>query len=181
MSQSSMCITLVAGPNCELESFALRSALEYYGAKVHMHWVGRPNDLVSVLSGENRGETDYLILSFHGEDGKFILPELGQDVYEKNEPRSCYFGPEEVRANADLRGVHVLATGCTLGDKRLAEAFRQCKSSSYIAPGDYIDGNATLIFVLTFIYELMTNAKSQEAAFQKAASIDKETSLFQLY
>lgn len=70
MSQSSIRITLVAGPHCELESFALRSALEYYGAKVHMHWGGRPNDLVSVLSGENRGETDYMILSFHGEDGK---------------------------------------------------------------------------------------------------------------
>ncbi|OEC78547.1 hypothetical protein BCV60_05485 [Bacillus halotolerans] len=53
-----------------------------------------------------------MILSFHGEDGKFILPELGQEVYEKNEPRSCYFGPEEVRAYADLQGVHVLATGC---------------------------------------------------------------------
>lgn len=86
-----MRITLVAGPHCELESFALRSALEYYGAKVHMHWVGRPNDLVSVLSGENRGETDYMILSFHGEDGKFILPELGQDVYEKNEPAFMLF------------------------------------------------------------------------------------------
>lgn len=100
---------------------------------------------------------------------------------KKMSRRSCYFGPEEVRAYANLRGVHVLATGCTLGDKRLAEAFRQCKSSSYIAPGDYIDGNASLIFVLTFIYEQMTNAKSLKAAFQKAASIDKETSLFQLY
>jgi hypothetical protein len=119
-----------------------------------------------------------MILSFHGEDGKFILSELGQDVYEKNEPRSCYFGPEEVRAYADLRGVHVLATGCTLGDKRLAEAFRQCKSSSYIAPGDYIDGNASLIFVLTFIYEQMTNAKSLKALFKRLLRSTKKQACF---
>ncbi|BBP91018.1 hypothetical protein BsIDN1_46360 [Bacillus safensis] len=59
--------------------FALRAALENFGVKVDMHWIGRPNDLIHVLSGRVRGEIDYLLfLSFHGEEGAFIMPELGK-------------------------------------------------------------------------------------------------------
>lgn len=176
-----MRITLAVGPNCELEAFSLRSVLEYYGARVHMHWIGRPNDLVGILSGKTRDKSDYLILCFHGEEGQFILPELAEDVYEENEPRSCYFGAEEVLKYARLEGVHVLATGCTLGDRKLAEAFKRCKAESYIAPKDYVDGNASLLFVLMFMYEQINNSSTQRTAYERAKAIDDETSLYQLY
>lgn len=176
-----MRITLAVGPNCELEAFSLRSVLEYYGARVYMHWIGRPNDLVGIISGKTRDKSDYLILCFHGEEGQFILPELAEDVYEENEPRTCYFGAEEVLKHARLEGVHVLATGCTLGDKTLAEAFKRCKAESYIAPKDYVDGNASLLFVLMFMYEQINSSSTQKTAFERAKAIDDETGLYQLY
>lgn len=181
MKQQAMCITLAAGPNSELESFALRAAFENFGAKVDMHWIGRPNDLIDVLSGRNRRETDYLLLSFHGDEGAFLMPELGEDVYEDGEPRGATFGADEIKRYASLKGVHVISTGCTLGEKKLAEAFLEAGALSYTAPDDYIDGDAAFIFVLTMLYELMNNTKTVRAAFDRASSIDEETKLFQLY
>ncbi|MCY1118948.1 delta-aminolevulinic acid dehydratase [Bacillus safensis] len=181
MDQQAMRITLAAGPNSELESFALRAALENFGAKVDMHWIGRPNDLIHVLSGRNRGEIDYLLLSFHGEEGALIMPELGEDVYEDEEPRDTAFGAGEIKRYASLEGVHVISTGCTLGEKNLADAFLKAGATSYTAPDDYIDGNAAFIFLLTMLYELMNNTKTVRAAFDRARSIDEETKLFQLY
>ncbi|MGQ8947622.1 delta-aminolevulinic acid dehydratase [Bacillus altitudinis] len=181
MSQPVMRITLAAGPNSELESFALRAALENFGAKVDMHWIGRPNDLIDVLSGRNRGETDFIILSFHGEEGAFLMPELGEDVYEEGEPRGAAFGADDIKEYASLNGVHIICTGCTLGEKKVAEAFLETGAISYTAPDDYIDGNASFIFVLTMLYELVNNSKTVRAAFDQARSIDEETKLFQLY
>ncbi|MEI4789232.1 delta-aminolevulinic acid dehydratase [Bacillus sp. FJAT-53060] len=181
MEQQAMRFTLAAGPNSELESFALRAALENFGAKVDMHWIGRPNDLIDVLSGRNRGETDYFLLCFHGEEGKLVMPELGEDVYEDVEPRGAAFGADEIKRYASLKGAHVISTGCTLGEKKLADAFLETGALSYIAPDDYIDGNAAFIFVLTMLYELMNNTKTVRAAFDQASSIDEETKLFQLY
>lgn len=86
MSKPELYVSLVVGPDCDLESFALRTALESFGARVIVHWIGRPNDLVDVLSGEDLDHrVDYLILNFHG-DERFCLPELGE-VYEPGEPR----------------------------------------------------------------------------------------------
>lgn len=181
VDQQAMRITLAAGPNSELESFALRAALENFGAKVDMHWIGRPNDLIHLLSGRNRGEIDYLLLSFHGEEGAFIMPELGEDVYEDEEPRDTAFRADEIKQYAFLKGIHVISTGCTLGEKNLADAFLDAGATSYTAPDDYIDGNAAFIFVLTMLYELMNNTKTVRAAFDRARSIDEETKLFQLY
>ena len=73
-----MRITLAVGPNCELEAFSLWSVLEYYGARVYMHWIGRPNDLVGILNpGKTRDKSDYLILCFHGEEGQFYIARIG--------------------------------------------------------------------------------------------------------
>lgn len=181
MDQQTMRITLATGPNSELESFALRAALENFGAKVDMHWIGRPNDLIHVLSRGNRGDTDYLLLSFHGEEGELLMPELGEDVYEEREPRSSTFGANEVKQYASLEGLHVISTGCTLGEQKLANAFLEVGALSYIAPDDYIDGNAAFIFVLSLMYEMMNNTKTVRNAFERARSIDEETKLFQLY
>ncbi|KPN15705.1 delta-aminolevulinic acid dehydratase [Bacillus australimaris] len=181
MDQQAMHITLAAGPNSELESFALRAALENFGVKVDMHWIGRPNDLINVLSGKNRGEIDYILLSFHGEEGAFLMPELGEDVYEDGEPRGTAFRAEEIKRYASLKGIHIISTGCTLGEKNLAHAFIEAGAASYTAPDDYIDGNAAFIFVLTMLYELINNTKTVRAAFDQARSIDEETKLFQLY
>ncbi|MEG0261108.1 MAG: delta-aminolevulinic acid dehydratase [Lysinibacillus sp.] len=182
MSKPELYVSLVVGPNCDMESYALRSTLEYFGARVTIHWIGRPNDLVDVLSGVDRDEkVDYLILNFHGDEGRFCMPELGEDVYEIDEPRGEFFDEQDVIRYSKLENVKVIASGCTLGDERLAKAFLKRGCHSYIGPDDYIDGNANLMFVMKFMYEIINNHKTQEEAFEIAKSIDAETSLYQLY
>lgn len=182
MSKPELYVRLVVGPNCDLESFALRSMLEYFGARVTVHWIGRPNDLVDVLSGEDRdAKMDYLILNFHGDEGRFCLPELGEDIYEIGEPRGEFFGHQEVLHYSKLQDVKVIACGCTLGDKQLADAFLKSGCASYLGPVDYIDGNTNVMFLARFMYEIINHHKTQQQAFDIAKSIDDETAMYQLY
>lgn len=89
MSKPVMNVALVCGPDSDMETQAIRAALECFQARVFTYWIGRPNDLISVLSGEDIYHgTDMIILSFHGDEGKLLMPELGEDVYEEGEPRA---------------------------------------------------------------------------------------------
>lgn len=45
---STIHVALVCGPDCELETQAIREAQEYFGARVITYWIGRPQDLESV-------------------------------------------------------------------------------------------------------------------------------------
>lgn len=182
MSKPELYISLAVGRNCDMESYALRSTLEYLGARVTMHWIGRPNDLVDVLSGGDREEKiDYLILNFHGDEGRFCMHVLGEDVYEFNEPRGEFFDARDVLQFSKLRDIKVIAAGCTLGKESLATAFLKCGCHSYIGPDDYIDGNSNLMFITRFMYEIINNNRSHQEAFEISRSIDQETSLYKYY
>lgn len=51
--------------------------MESFGARVTLDLIGRPNDLIDILSGNDLPhKVDYLILNFHGDEGRFCLPEL---------------------------------------------------------------------------------------------------------
>lgn len=76
-------IALVVGDNSDLEAQSLRATLEYFGARVITYWIGRPQDLMDVLSGKSLYEDmDYIIFCFHGEEGEFVMGELGK-IYMK--------------------------------------------------------------------------------------------------
>lgn len=176
-----MNVALVCGPDCDMETQAVRASLEYFGARVFTYWIGRPNDFISVLSGEDiYPGTDIIILCFHGDEGSFIMPELGEDVYEAGEPQHD-FGPGEIMRFAKLDGKTVIGNGCTLGDPALAKAFLDRGCQTYIGPDDYPDGNAALMFLLRFFYEMIQNGKSVREAYQLARSIDDELSMYQIY
>jgi len=182
MSKPNLYVNLVVGSNCDIESLALRSVLESFGVRVTLHLIGRPNDFIDVLSGEDlNDQIDYLILNFHGDEGRFCMPELGPEVYELNEPRGEFFGPQEISNYCKLKDVKVIASGCTLGEKQLANAFLKSGCHSYLGPNDYIDGNANLMFLIRFMYEIIANKRTQQEALELAKSIDEETSMYQLY
>lgn len=82
---------------------------------------------------------------------------------------------------ANLKGIKVISAGCTLGIDQLAKTFLECGCPIYIGPVDYIDGNANLMFILKFMYELINNNKSVEEAFKSANDIDEETKLYKLH
>jgi len=182
MSRPELFITLVVGENCDMSAFALRSTLECFGAKVTVHWIGRPNDFIDVLSGEYLDkQCDYLIFDFHGDEGRFCMTELADDIYETNEPKGKYFDYQQVEKYTKLKNIHIIGNGCTLGHKNLADAFLNSGCKSYIGPNDYIDGNAALMFITRLMYEVINNKKSLDKAFQIAKSIDQETEMYQLY
>lgn len=181
MSKPEIQVALVCGPNCDMEAQAIRSSLEVFGARVITYWVGRPNDFISVLTGEDLyANTDYMILSFHGTDGEFVMPELGEDIYEPGEPRGD-FGPMEIRRFAQLDGKSVIANGCTLGLPETAEAFLDGGCASYIGPDDYPDGNIALMFVVRLFYEIIHNKKDIREAYRLAQSTDAEMGMYRLY
>ncbi|MFU1795629.1 delta-aminolevulinic acid dehydratase [Paenibacillus azoreducens] len=181
MSKPVMNVALVVGPDTDMDSQAIRMTLEYFGARVFTYWVGRPSDLMSVLSGEDLyADTDMIILNFHGDEGKLIMPELGEDVYDDEEPRGD-FGPDEIKRVTKLDGKIVFGNGCSLGEPALAQAFLDGGCQMYIGPDDYPDGNDALMFILRVFYEMIQNEKDIREAYQLARSMNEEMSMFQLY
>ncbi|AWB43887.1 delta-aminolevulinic acid dehydratase [Paenibacillus sp. CAA11] len=182
MNESQIHVALVCGPDCGMETQAVRAALECFGARVVTYWVGRPEHLMNILSGKDLyPDTSILIFDFHGEDGQFIMPELGEDIYYDYEPRKN-FGPAEIKQFARLDGKIILANGCTLGAPETAEAFLQGGCSTFIGPGDYPDGNAALLFAIRLMYEIIQNHKSVDEAYELARSTDEqEMSMYQIY
>ncbi len=160
------------------EPEALRQALEYFGYFVAIKYIGRPKDFIAVLGGETVFDPDCIILSCHGEDGEIIMPVLGDDVYEPNEPRGNMTA-SDVDTYLNLRGKLILNLGCTTGEKALGKVFS--KQNTYIASDDYTEGNAALYFAVTLFYELSKDGVSVAEAFKKAKSTDSETQLFQIY
>ena len=94
------------------EPEALRQALEYFGFFVAVKYIGRPNDLISALQGDLPLDPDCIILSCHGEDGEIIMPVLGDDVYEPNEPRGNMTA-SDIDKYLNLRGKLIMNLGCT--------------------------------------------------------------------
>ncbi|EGL17883.1 MULTISPECIES: hypothetical protein [unclassified Paenibacillus] len=181
MSKPVMNVALVCGPDCDMEVQAIRSTLEYFGARVFTYWIGRPNDLIDLISGKDLyPNTDLIILCFHGDEGQFIMPELGESIYEPGEPKGN-FGPEEIRRFAKLAGKTVIGTGCSVGKPETARAFLDSGCEVYIGPNDYPDGNDALMFVLRLFYDLIQNKRSVKEAFQNAKSLDAEMDMYQLY
>ncbi|EPF73843.1 hypothetical protein [Acinetobacter rudis] len=181
MSKPIFNVFLAVGENCESEAYALRATLEYFGIQVSTRWIGRPNDLIDIISGnENLSHFDYLILSFHGDEQRFCLPKLGADIYTKNEPKSKFFSAKEIHKFGALNRMKIISSGCTLGAEPLAQAMLHAGAKLYIAPNDYIDGNASLMFLTHFFYQLTLGCSSQ-VAFNKASSINKETQLYRFY
>ena len=106
------------------------------------------------------------------------MPVLDHSVYTENEPKGN-FSPEEVKQYLKLTGKTVLSTCCTTGKPDMAAVFSG--ENIYIAPADYIDGNAVLLFLVDFFYQMIQRNLTAEAAWQHARSLDEETARFAFY
>lgn len=175
-------ILIVAMGDTGNEPEALRQVLENLGYFVMMYYVGRPNDFRKVLRGEFPFQADCIILSCHGEDGGFVAPILGEDVYEKDEIRGNYM-PADVVADLQIKNKLIISLGCTTGQEEMSKAFG--KDNLYIAPVDYVQGGAALFFAVKLFYELKRKENqikegSFEQIFKLAKETDDETRLFTL-
>ncbi len=169
-------IIVIGGTGSEAE--ALRQSLEAFGYFVAIKYIGRPNDFVFALKGELVFEPDCFILSCHGEDGEIIMPLLGDDVYEPNEPKGN-MSASDIEKYLKLQGKLILNLGCTTGETAIAKAFS--KQNTYIAPADYVEGSAALYFAISLFYEMSKDGAQLDASFKAAKANDRETELFQIF
>ena len=171
-------ILIVVIGNTGNEPEALRQSLENFGYFVATKYIGRPNDFISVLNGNLFFEPDCIILSCHGEDGRIIMPVLGEDIYESDEPRGN-LSASDIDKCLKLHGKLIINLGCTTGEKTLAKVFS--KQNIYIAPDDYIEGNAALYFAISLFYEMSKDNVQLKEAYKVAKANDSETRLFQFF
>lgn len=168
---------LIAFTDADLEAAAVRGAAEAFGASVYYYPVGRPSDFLAVLAG-NTGfpPADVTVLCMHGEDGAFLMPVLGEDVYESDEPRGPV-GPDLIRKSICLEHTTLLSTACTTGREATAAAFRE-RGNVFAAPSGYAEGSAALMFAVRFLYEYLAKGADPRCAVLCAASQDGETAMF---
>ena len=168
---------LIAFTDTGGEAPAVRAAAECFGANVFYYPIGRPADFLAVLEGKTGfPRPDIVVLSLHGEDGAFLMPELADWIYLPGEPRGAV-GPEIVREHLAPGGPAVLSTACATGGEEMAAAFRE-KGVFYAAPAEEVEGSAALMFAVRFLYELLARGKTCAEAVGPAASADEETALF---
>ena len=157
------------------EPEALRQVLESFGCLVLIQYIGRPNDFISVLIGATPFDPDVVILSCHGEDGRIIMPVLDDSIYAANEPKGN-LSSDKISKHLKLTKKTIINTGCTTGSADLVGVFG--RDNSYIAPASYIEGNAVLLFMVDFFYQMLQNKYSAYDAWNHAKALDKETAQF---
>ncbi len=174
-------IGIIAGPDTGQEFEALRQSLEYFGFPVILRPLGRPDDLIRIISGkEPLWQTASIwLLSMHGLDGQFIVPELAKDIYYPAEPRGP-ISSQQLEGIVHCPGKIVLTTACTIGSADWASLFLAGGASAFIGPTEEIKGNAALHFVQTLFYALARQDQLSDA-FQFAQLQDEETRLFRLF
>lgn len=158
----------------------IRQAIESFEGCVIHEVIGRPSDFMDFLAGKTYISSDFIIFSFHGLDGKFCLPELGEDIYYDYEPRGN-FGAEEISQYCKIKTPFIMNLGCGLGDQGLATSFLANSCKTYIGPNDYIDWTSSTFFAVRFYYEIYQNKRSEKEAFEAARSTDSETMLFEWF
>lgn len=161
-----------------LEALAMRSVLESFGVEVRCHFIGNVKKLVSLLSGAEP-LYEIIIISCHGDEQGMILPELYVEL-EKEMPYHKVLTASDLAQFLKLQNQIIINTGCCLGNKNFAETFIQKGASAYIGLETYVEGNAALFFVISFLYFRLCNNLSVEDAFAKVSSHD-ETHLIKLY
>jgi hypothetical protein len=173
-------ISIILGPNCDGEAIAIRSTLEYFGFTVVVRLVGRPNDFINILQGDKiTNLSEFLIFCFHGQNGKFIMPKLATKIYEPTEPKGN-FDCKQIKKFAKFRRQHILVTGCTLGNRKLADCFLKANAKSYTGARNYPEANSVLAFVTTLFYHISQGDHVSDA-FEKSKKIDNETQMFEKY
>ncbi len=148
-------------------------------AYLYLLCIGRPKDFLDVLKGNIPIKPDYIIFIGHGKSGSFIMPELGSDIYEADEPRED-ISSAEIERHININDTVIISTACTTGCHETAYSFT-AGGNRYIAPNGYIEGSSALFFIIRLFYEMLTKKLSLNDAYTLAKATDSEAAMFCLY
>ncbi len=171
-------VLILDSENTVLEDQAIRNVLENIGYIVTTYHIGRPQHYFDIFAEKEKFDYDYLIIGCHGENGKIIVPVLGEEVYYQNECRNN-IGFEELQDAVSIKDKTIICTGCTTGSGELHKAFTN-SNNSFIAPDGYIEGKSALLFVIKLFYNLSNNMSLKDS-FENASKTDSETGLYKLF
>lgn len=162
-----------------LEVTALRALLENWGVVTRVWHMASASDLVYLLNGQIV-LSEIIVISCHGGSKGLHLPELAPEVAAQ-QPYSGVINAAQMREFLKLPSKLVINTGCKLGCPEFAQAFLDAGCHAYIGSNDYIEGDASLLYLSIFFYEHLCKGKTLEAAHLRASEHDEETQLFQLF
>ena len=140
---------------------------------------GGAQHLVDVLSARVPVGDD-LVLSGHGDERGFLLPELAPDL-EHQERFHGALTPEDLHGLVDLPGRTIVSLGCVTGRAEIASAFLAGGCSAYIGPSGYPDGSSAVFFAMRLYYHLLHDEMELDGAFELAASTNDETGMYRLF
>lgn len=149
------------------EAGALRQVLENFNYRVTVHWTGSRKECLMLLGGDIPVSDDLVILSCHGIESGIDVP--GEEA----------IGPQDIGKTAKLQGKTILNLGCKTGSPSFREAFRQAGVAHYVAPDDYPEASAVMIFAVNLFYRLSTGESLHEAV-EQASSLSDEVGQFKL-
>jgi len=146
---------ICASEHSTFETVAVRGASEYLGYSATVHWIGSIAQFKDLLAGKE-DLSKLVLLSSHGCEKGFH----GTD--------NVVIPLNELKVN--LSGKTVLSLGCATGMENFARLFISGGVEYYIAPKSYPEGNSSLIFALTFLWQLLEK-KDVVQAWEKASTL----------
>lgn len=165
--------------NDDLEALAVRACLERWGVTVNLHLIGKSSDLVRLFKEPERLSPNTLI-TCHGTKKGIVLPELAPQVAKK-EPYTDTLTSSDLKEFVSLKGQTVVSTGCVTGNQSFAKAFLSQGAGVYIAPKDYPEASATLLFAVNFYYFLLVKKLSVKQAYQKTMRLEPKEFDFKFF
>ena len=173
---------LIIEVDSALEAIALRAAAEFWCADVSVIWVGNSAQIVDALS--NAAAFDLVIICSHGDHRGLLLPDLADEL-KPNYPFADVINAAAFASFVNLNGGTVLNTACAMGTAELADAFLSNGANAYVAAPDYPDADITLLYALTFVFNLGASGgdprQAHEAADTAIARTQSSENRFRLF
>ena len=160
-----------------LESQALRTAMEYWGAQVSITYVGNSTDIVDSL---REIAADLTVITGHGDEKGFVLPELDETLH-KDELLLGRMGKNQILEPIQVKCPVLLSLACKTGIEDIAKAFLSSGAKTYVGPKGYMEANDVLMFALKFLYEYITSDSAIEKIHSDSQNICTEGRLMQLW
>ena len=156
---------ICASEHSTFEAIAIRGASEYLGYLATVHWLGSIEQFKDLLVGKE-SLSKLVLLSSHGSKEGFHVTD------------NIVIPLDELKVN--LSGKTVLSLGCATGMENFARLFISGGAEYYIAPKSYPEGNSSLIFALTFLWQLLKK-KDVAQAWKKSSTLLDKNDHFCLY
>jgi hypothetical protein len=160
-------INIVALPNCDWETQAMRAVLEGLGCVVTVHWIGTPADFLKVLG--------------HGDEEKgYYLGEYA-DFIDTSMLRDHHMPAEVIAPVVNLPGCTVVSSACAGGVEAMGRAFvGSGRINAYIGCRVYPNGDDMLVYLVNFFYGILRKKLSVHEAWQRAIVVTDQPEIYEI-